>query len=152
MGFAFHGFILHLFKRIEAYRPLADGSIHQSTQPTEMAIYRCGRVALPLQIEAIILKELNRKSRQEDILLTATAYKRVKQSIGVPIVSIRPRTTAFSLGFEFFRTKSRQGRLSFPDILQIVLQQLVTHCSILVQLPKISGAKNVAENDLLANI
>ena len=117
-----------------------------------MAIYRCRGITLPLQIEAIILKELNRKSRQEDILLTATAYKRVKQSIGVPIVSIRPRTTAFSLGFEFLRTKSRQGRWSFPDILQIVLQQLGTHCSILVQLPKISGAKNVAENDLLANI
>ena len=98
-----------------------------------MVIYRCRRIARPLQIEAIILKELNRKSRQGDILLTATAHKRVKQPIGMPIVSIRTRTTAFSLGFEFFRTKSQQGRWSFPDTLQVVLQQLGTHCSIFVE-------------------
>ena len=98
-----------------------------------MAIYRCGRIARPLQIEAIILKELNRKSRQGDIPLTATAHKRVKQSIGIPIVSIRPRTTAFSLGVEFFRTKSEQGRWSFPETLLVVLQQLGTHCSIFVK-------------------
>ena len=98
-----------------------------------MAIYRCRCIALPLQIAAIILKELNRKSRQGDIRLTATAHKRVKQSIGVQIVPIRPRTTAFSLGFEFFRTKSQQGRWSFPDTLQVVLQQLGTHCSIFVE-------------------
>ncbi|KXB36150.1 hypothetical protein HMPREF1869_00793, partial [Bacteroidales bacterium KA00251] len=73
-------------------------SIHQSTQPTEMVIYRCGCIALHIQIAAIILKELNRKSRQGDIPLTATANKRVKQPIGVSIVPIRPRTTAFSLG------------------------------------------------------
>ena len=99
-----------------------------------MVIYRCGRITLPLQVEAIILKELNRKSRQGDIPLTTTAHKRVKQSIGVPIVPIRPRTTALSLGIELFRTKSQQGRWSFPDTLQVVLQQLSTHCSILVKL------------------
>ena len=98
-----------------------------------MAIYRCRCIAHPLQIEAIIFKELNRKSRQGEIPLTATAHKRVKQSICVPIVPIRPRTTALSLGFEFFRTKSQQGRWSFPDILQVVLQQLGTYCSILVK-------------------
>ena len=98
-----------------------------------MAIYRCGRIARPLQIEAIILKELNRKSRQGDIPLTATAHKRVKQSIGVQIVPIRPRTTAFSLGLEFFHTKGQQGRWSFPDTLQVVLQQLGTYCAILVK-------------------
>ncbi|MDK7740683.1 hypothetical protein QP561_10635, partial [Veillonella nakazawae] len=84
-----------------------------------MAIYRCGRIARPLQIEAIIFKELNRKNRQGDIPLTATANKRVKQPIGIPIVPIRPRTAALSLGFEFFRTKSKQGRWSFPDTLQV---------------------------------
>lgn len=98
-----------------------------------MAIYRCGRIALPLQIEAIILKELYRKSRQGDIPLPATAHKRVKQSIGLPIVPIRPRTTALSLGFEFFHTKGQQGRWSFSDTLQVVLQQLGTHCSIFVK-------------------
>lgn len=98
-----------------------------------MVIYRCRRIALHLQIETIILKELNRKSRQGDIPLTATAHKRVKQPIGVPIVPIRPRTTAFSLGFEFFCTKSQQGRWSFPDTLQVVLQQLGTYCSILLK-------------------
>ena len=98
-----------------------------------MVIYRCRRIARPLQIEAIILKELNRKSRQGDIPLTATTHKRVKQPIGMPIVSIRTRTTAFSLGFEFFRTKSEQGRWSFPDILQVVFQQLGTYSSIFVK-------------------
>lgn len=84
-------------------------------------------------IEAIILKELNRKSRQGDIPLTATAHKRVQQPIGVPVVSIRPRTTAFTLGFELFRTKSQQSRWNFPDTLQVVLQQLGTHYSIFVK-------------------
>ena len=103
----------------------------QSGETLYRDVYK--RQALHLQIAAIILKELNRKSRQGDIPLTATAHKRVKQSIGVPIIFIRPRTTAFSLGFEFFHTKSKQGRWSFPDTLQVVLQQLGTHCSILVK-------------------
>ena len=54
-------------------------------------------------------------------------------SVGTPIVAIRSLALTFSLGFEFFRTKSRQGCWSFPDILRIVLQQLGTHRSIFIK-------------------
>ena len=55
--------VLPLFKRIEAYSSLTDGSVHQPTQPTQMPVYGCKGIALLLQIETIIIKEIYRKSR-----------------------------------------------------------------------------------------
>ncbi len=52
-----HSFVLSFFKRIEVYRSLTDGSVHQSTQPAQMPVSRCRGIALFLQIETIITKK-----------------------------------------------------------------------------------------------